>query len=421
MMPDRTILYIAPQIPYPLTAGMVIRQYHLLASYARVGRVRLVAFYRHQSELAAVDALKPLCASCHLVPADTMYGEAERANRPRWRRRVEEAVTLKPRGAQLEFSREMQRVVSEIAPDADILHVARLQMVPYIAALTRKKSPAQRFVLDIDDIETVRKRRMLQSFLIESQQRRALEYYDFCKLWLYQRRALRWFDRVFVCSARDREYVGNGKAVVIPNGATVPPAVLPDESDGRTLLYVGTRSYWPNVDGLLYFLRQIFPLIRLEVPHARLLIVGKDPPPDIAALHDGKTVCVEGNVPSVEKYYRQATVSIVPLRVGGGTRLKILEAFAVGRPVISTGVGSEGLDVVNGEHLLVGDDPVSFARSCITLLNDPSLRSSLVARGRDLVEQRYTWESVEGRVERMAHDLLGEPHVSRMQAHEGNG
>ena len=101
--------------------------------------------------------------------------------------------------------------------------------------------------------------------------------------------------------------------------------------------------------------------------------------------------------------------------------LKILEAFAVGRPVISTGVGSEGLDVVNGEHLLVGDDPVSFARSCITLLNDPSLRSSLVARGRDLVEQRYTWESVEGRVERMAHDLLGEPHVSRMQAHEGNG
>ena len=405
-MSDRTILYISPQIPYPLDVGIRIRIFNLLSAYARLGKVRLVFFYRKEEELAGMEALKPYCDSFHPVSCRTRYEERFFMHPP-WRRRLEQAVTRMPLNLRLLFSAEMQRIVEDLAPSADIVHVSRLQLAPYIEPLVNKGPTRRRFVLDLDDLETVIKRRELKLHPPGGWKRNAWDYLDLLRLWFYQRKALRLFDRVFVCSEKDRVRLGQGRnVVVVPNGANVPEAIVPDESDGRTLLYLGTLSYPPNRDGLFFFLNEIFPRIRKEVAGARLLIVGKSPPAEIAGLHDGKTIWVEGNVPSVETYYRQSTVSIVPLRMGGGTRLKILEAFAMGRPVVSTSVGCEGLRVANGEQLLISDDPIAFAASCVDLLKNPLLREGLVLRARKLVERDYTWKAVQALVENRSRELL---------------
>jgi glycosyltransferase involved in cell wall biosynthesis len=283
-------------------------------------------------------------------------------------------------------------------------------MTPHVESLLDRIPRGRRFVLDLDDIESVMKSRELRISPPAKLHMRAHEYLDLCRLRLYQRRALRSFDRILVCSETDRRRLGrNTRVTVVPNGADLPPVILPDDSDGRTLLCLATYGHWPNVDGLRFFVEQVFPLVRREIAGARLVVVGRNAPSEVHALHDGRTIWVEGTVPSVEQYYREATVAIVPLRIGAGTRLRILEAFGMGTPVVSTSVGCEGLQTVHGEHLLIGDDPRVFARACVDLLKDPQLRERLVRGARELVERHYTWDSIHQRMHDVARELLEEP------------
>jgi glycosyltransferase involved in cell wall biosynthesis len=293
------------------------------------------------------------------------------------------------------------------AARADLVHVSRLATAAHVLALgLQSRADRPRLVLDVDDIDTVKRRRWLKMPHARKWRRAIPEYYDLLRLWAYQRRSVRAFDRVLVCSGHDRDLLRLRQAVVIPNGADVPARPLEHESDGYTLLYCGTLSYWPNIDALLYFVREVLPHVRRAVPKVRLLVVGREPAPEVVALHDGETLVVEADVPSVEKYYRRATAAVVPLRVAGGTRLKILEAFALGCPVVSTTIGCEGLEVGAGEHLLVADDPLAFAKACVTLLQDRQLRRRLVSSGRLLVERLYAWPSIEQRLTDTIRTLL---------------
>lgn len=404
---NRRILYIAPNLPYPLTTGMALRQFHLLRAYAGVGPVTLAFFYREETQLEAAGALKPYCESLHPVALSTVKRSLT-GDAPLWKRRVEQTATLTPSIACAFSSAAMRRTVDALAPSADLVHVAKLWMVPNAERAVQRAGRHTSVVLDLDDVETVVKRRALAIASPERWQRRLFEGYDVLRLWLYQRRALGMFDRVFVCSRRDRERLKSANVVLIPNGATIPPAALPEESDDRTLVCVGSLGYRPNVDGLLFFVREIFPLVRREVSGARLLVVGSSIPADVQRLHDGDSISVVGDAESLEPYYRQATAAVVSLRIGSGTRLRILEAFAFGRPVVSTTVGCEGLEVTPGEHLLVADDPRGLAQACVTLLREPELRRRLVARSRQLVEAKYNWESVEEQVRAVATNLLHE-------------
>jgi glycosyltransferase involved in cell wall biosynthesis len=408
-MGDRRILYIVRRIPFPLNSGTPIRQFQLLSAYAQIGEVVLVCFYTDEDELARTSALAPYCADIHPVPFHSRRGGWGDSKLPQWWGQLREAASLRPFLANHCFSIEMKRLVEEIAPSSDLIHVGRLHMIPHVESLLDSIRRGRRFVLDLDDIESVMKRRELRISPPAKLHIRAYEYFDLCRLWLYQRRALASFDRIFVCSETDRrQFAHNIRATVVPNGADLPPGILPDNSDGRTLLCLATFGHWPNVDGLRFFVDKVFPLIRQEIAGARLVVVGRDTPREVHALHDGRTIWVEGTVPSVEQYYREATVAIVPLRIGAGTRLRILEAFGLGRPVVSTSVGCEGLKAVDGEHLLIGDDPRVFANACIDLLKDSQLRERLVRSARELVERHYTWDSIHQRVHEVARELLEE-------------
>lgn len=404
MSPDRQILYVAPSPPYPLTNGQALRHFHFLRAYAELGRVKLAFLYRNEAQLEASRALEPYCESLHPISA-VLPPPGLSSEGPRWRRGLAMVNSLTPSIASACAFPEMGRLIENLAPAADLVHVAKLWMAPNAASAVREHS-ARGVVLDLDDVETVVKRRALASYPPEGWPRWLLEWYDMWRLWRYQRRAVRTFDRVFVCSARDRERLGRSNVDVIPNGATIPDRPLPEESDGQTLLSVGSLRWRPNVDGLMFFVREVLPLVQREIPGVRLLIVGSGAPDEVRRLDDGRRIRVLSNVPDVEPYYREATVAVVSLRVGGGTRLRLLEAFALGRPVVSTSVGCEGVETINGEHLLVSDEPRELAASCVALLREPALRRRLTARGRQLVAEKYGWEAIEDRVKTVAAELL---------------
>jgi glycosyltransferase involved in cell wall biosynthesis len=211
-------------------------------------------------------------------------------------------------------------------------------------------------------------------------------------------RLARRFDAVVTVSALDAQRLreqlppGRGPALaVIPNGVDVetfqplPPAPEP------VILFMGTLGYEPNIDAVQFFATEVLPRVRQAVPAARFVIAGQHPAPGVLALAQLPGVTVTGAVPDVQPVYAQAQVVVVPLRAGGGTRLKILEALALGRPVVTTTIGNEGLDLLDAEHLRVADGAAALAQAVIELLRDPAQRAALAVRGRARVVERYGW------------------------------
>jgi glycosyltransferase involved in cell wall biosynthesis len=167
----------------------------------------------------------------------------------------------------------------------------------------------------------------------------------------------------------------------------------------RRIVFTGSMDWLPNSDGVVYFCHEILPLIRRAEPDTTFTIVGRSPTPAVRRLVENEGIEVTGRVEDVRPYLQNAAVYVVPLRIGGGTRLKIFEAMAAGRAVVSTTIGAEGLPTEHGRHLLLADTPRDFADAVITLLRDPATRSAIEAEGRALVTGRYDWSAAAGHLE----------------------
>jgi len=205
-------------------------------------------------------------------------------------------------------------------------------------------------------------------------------------------------DVTFVTSERERLDIlarnMNLRVEIVPNGVDSEALQPLPVSDFRELLFVGSLSYLPNTDGVLFFAREVMPELHRRFPDLRWVIVGKKAPTAVQSLHDVNGVQVVGEVPDLEPYYRRCAVSVVPLRAGSGTRLKILEAMAWGRPVVSTALGCEGLDVKDRQHLLIADRPHELAKAIGELLTTPGLYNSIARSARSLVEKKYSWTAI---------------------------
>lgn len=212
-----------------------------------------------------------------------------------------------------------------------------------------------------------------------------------------QRRILDRAAGVTVCSEDDRALLGRPSVSVVPNGYRRPSteqrwAVRPDRRP--TLLFVGSMGYRPNSEAAEFLVGRVLPLVRAAVPDVRVRLVGNEGEA-IASLGEIEGVDVVGSVDDMAPELLDASVCVVPLLSGGGTRIKILEAFAYGLPVVSTTVGAEGLGATDGQHLRIGDGPEPFAAACVELLRDPERAAELAANASDLSEERYTPEAIE--------------------------
>jgi glycosyltransferase involved in cell wall biosynthesis len=212
-------------------------------------------------------------------------------------------------------------------------------------------------------------------------------------------------DHVVAVSENDRafflQYVEPSRVSVIPTGVDTEyfqPSPEPEQPD--TMVFTGTMDWMPNEDGVAYFVDKIFPLIRREIPDAVFWAVGRRPPRRIQALASGSVV-VTGAVDDIRPYLGKAALCVVPLRSGSGTRIKIFEAMAMGKAVISTTMGAEGLPVRRGENIILADDPADFTRQVVQLMRDPQRRAELGRAARRLVEENYGWPSVAARFDQI--------------------
>jgi polysaccharide biosynthesis protein PslH len=205
-------------------------------------------------------------------------------------------------------------------------------------------------------------------------------------------------DAVVVTSERERILLKNllprSLIEVVPNGVDIEffhGAAAQQEVEGR-IIFTGAMDYYPNAEAVISFAQQCWPLIRGHAPGVTWHIVGKNPRPDVQKLAESPGITVTGSVADVRPSFAEAGVAIVPLQVGGGTRLKILEAMAMQKAVVSTSLGCEGLSAIPGKHLIVADQPETFAQAVIELLKNPEKRRALGAAGRTLVESGYSWQ-----------------------------
>jgi len=203
---------------------------------------------------------------------------------------------------------------------------------------------------------------------------------------------------VLVTSERERSalkrLLPKQQVEVIPNGVDIATFIQRDPAQeiAHRIIFTGRMDYYPNIDAVLFFARECWPQIHSQVPGASWQIVGKDPPREVRDLAELPGITVTGTVPDVTSYLASAAVAIAPLQIGSGTRLKILEALAMQKAVVTTSQGCEGLSVTSGEHLIVADQAQKFTQAVVDLMQDSQKRNALGYAGRKLVETEYSWE-----------------------------
>lgn len=274
--------------------------------------------------------------------------------------------------------------------------------------------PYHRVLLE-HDVEYVRRRRDYEKTRAPRLQ----------KLWLNTERleteVLRCMDAVLTVTDRDSEEAltaGAHKAIKLPTGvdtdAWKPPAAEPEEEN---VVFVGAFSHKPNVDSMLWYFNEILPLVLKRHPQAHLWIVGSGPPPEITALHAHPNVTVTGRVPEVTPYFEQARVVIAPLRIGSGIKGKIIEGMAFGRPVVTTSIGAEGMDLTPGENIILADGAADFADAVCKALEDPAASRAIGRKAREFVVQRHSQKQADARILEIyerdvwaeSHDTAGSP------------
>ncbi len=387
------LLFVSSLRPWPTHTGAAQRVYHILEGFTRSHRVTLVNLV--QRTAAPVDETFPLRERCErVIEVSSATCAVNRTRRyHEWPSVHDRVISLisspQPSLIRRWKSPELLQAlrILRASDDFDAVWVVR----SYIAEMVRAAG-FQRLVVDVDDIESAAMARMLK--VSGPSRSKPLQWAEWLKLDRYERRLPGRFSRLVVCKAEDRGFFGadaEPRVFVVPNGTAAFPPTAPELEVPGEVLFVGVLNYAPNIDAVRYFRADILPLLRHSSPATRFQIVGLRPDPDVLALDNGADCVVTGSVPDVTPYYARASVVAVPLRLGAGTKLKVLEALARGKAVVSTSVGIEGIDVRPGVDLEVADTPAEFAQACHRLLHDPAARRRLGESGRALVLERYGW------------------------------
>jgi glycosyltransferase involved in cell wall biosynthesis len=380
------IAFVTPYLPYPLDAGGKIRSFHLLQGLGRAHEVDVYTV--HHGETPDVpSALRASCRSVFSAPLQDGNGS--------WPRVANAVRPFMQTIAHFRTPATLAEIRGRLAAGRYELLVAdELCMTPYVAGLGGRKLAARQKIEHQHHAALAARR--------PHGPRRLLEAFDLARLRRFERRAMARVDAAVCCSEPDANLLHalspSVPVAVVANG--VDPdhfQPLPEAKGPPTLAFLGTLDYPPNLDALDHFFRAIHPRLVALLPDLRLRIVGRNPAREVQGYASRPGVSVSGSVPDVRPHLAEAGALVVPLRVGGGTRIKILEALAAARPVVSTTVGAEGLELRDGEHLLIADEPEAFAKACVRLLEDAALRRRLVGAGRRLVVERYAW-SRQGRL-----------------------
>lgn len=391
-------------VPYPPSL-IRVRPYNLIRQLAARGHeVTVFTLWADERERADIEALRP---DVHAIRSVRL---------PRWRSLANSLLavpTTAPLQASYGWDGALLSGLSQM-PTPDIIHVEHLRGARYALRLKAWRSELKAYVPVVwDSVDCIsllfeqaagRSRRLFSRLMTRFELGRTRRY----EAWLAGQ-----FDRVLVTSPKDQDafrvlapsIVDTGRVEVLPNGVALD-YFTPDPTQPRgvaNLVISGKMSYHANVTMAVQFAQNVFPLVKSARPDVKLVIVGKDPAPEVRALAADPSVTVTGGVPDVRPYLREATVAVAPIAYGVGIQNKVLEAMAVGTPVVCTPQAVSALQTVDGQDLLVAQTDADQANAILSLLNDPALAARVGASGRAYIERHHDWSRITERLEAIYH------------------
>lgn len=382
------ILVVYPYIPYPVDRGTYQRTFHLLRSLARDHEVDLLALSEDGERCEQKPIFAEFCRRVEFVPFQ----------HPQWPRLFpDRLLSPLPTTVRHWLLPQVAASIDQFAAGAkyDLAHVCDIVMAQYFF------NGLSHLPLAVDRSRVDLQFQLAQREAMSRGARQALlDWENLIKLKRFEKRVARRVAVEVVCGPDDetfiRQQISRDVPVqVVTNGVDLDyfqASAVPDtRAVEPTVLFCGAMDYTPNVDALRWYFSEIHDALRQRIPDLRMLIVGKSPAPEVLDHAQRPGVTVTGGVPDVRPYYRRAWLQLVPLRIGGGTRLKIPESMAMGTPVVSTTIGAQGLDLAEGHDILLADTPGQFVEATARALTDPALRAHLEDHGGRTVRARLAW------------------------------
>ena len=381
------VLLLTQVLPYPPDSGPKVKTWNVLKYLARNHEVTLVSFIRGDQS-AEVNHLTKYCQAVYTVPL------SREAWRDGWYM-IQSLVTRRPFLMVRDDRAAMHQIIKQVTTQTqfDIVHVDQLNMAQYAERITGAGK-----ILDAHNALWLLYKRLWET--LAPGPKKWLLGRDWRLLKQYEGELCRRFEGLLTVSKEDKAALQEAAAQSLET-TVIPIAIDTDEvvkvhrsAEADHILHIGTMFWPPNIDGILWFLREIFPLIRARRPETTFDLVGAKPPPEIMAYNGNSSgVNVTGYVVDPTPYYESTGVMVVPLRAGGGMRVKILNALAQGLPIVSTTLGYEGIDVEPNRHLLVADTAEAFAQATIALLENKQLANELGHNGRQLIQSTYDYRA----------------------------
>lgn len=391
------ILMLTPHIPAESGHGASMRIGAHLEILARQYRVHLNIIRHDETNPIESDFITKYATS-------VKYWNVPRTNAPNSLiTGLKDAITPLPRLVR-EYPIKLAEQISTSLPQKakiEKVHVFRLGLAGVGERIAKNLGLHQSHLfVDMDDYESESAKRNLS--LQQLSLGKVLSFFyklDIKKLENFEKYIANKIGSIYLCSEVDKNKFlkrnPSTKIQIIPNVYRIPSKIIPKNksADKKSILFIGSLNYKPNTDAIDYFINSIWTPY-LKTKGYKFIIAGRLPHESLIKTCLKNEITLISNPPDIEPLYKDTDLLVVPIRTGGGTRIKILEAFGYGRPVVSTSIGAEGIDVCNGKQLMLADDPRSFSEACIKVLNDEELANRLIRSGRKLVEESYSLDSI---------------------------
>ncbi len=381
------VLILTGAVPYPLVTGAKIRTFNLMKTLAAEYDIELLTVIASPADEALVRPIEEAGIRCHLLRHRRLGSRSGKG--------IDAALAFVSSEPYLTrhytfpaYRHRLDRLLAE--SNYDVIHCDSISMSGNLIGLDKK-----RLILTEHNIEQT-----IWAGYVEHARGALTRIYrqnQYHKVTRLEDNLNKFYDHVVTVSEADKRKLARSfpaeRIIVVENGVD-PAAYATDRPAGSRsgVVFTGSLDWHPNLDGLTYFVREIYPHLRRHRPEDAITIVGRHPSPMLKNLASSLAgVVLRADVPEIQPFLHAARVMMVPLRIGGGSRLKILEAMASGLPVVSTSKGAEGLAVVDGESIIIRDDPAAFAAAVTELLGNDGLWNRLAQRGRELVQARYSW------------------------------
>ncbi len=389
------ILFLTQVLSYPLDAGPKIRAYYVLRHLARQHDVTLVSFVRPTDTPEAVAHLKSFCRAVYTVPI-------KRSRLKDGAYLAKSLITGQPFIIERDWTAAMADQLKQLIGSGtkfDAIHADQLWMAPY-ALWARKLANGSRPTITLDQHNAVYMIPLRMAQGETNPAKRLLFQLEARKLVKYEVETCQKFDHVAWVTREDYAALQQCAAnTPMPNSGVIPicgdpgaEPVIKRKTDARRITFLGGLHYPPNAQGILWFAEKVFPQILAQYPNAILTVMGKQPPPELTNLGiPAANLAITGYVDDPKPYLAETAVYIVPLLAGGGMRVKIVDGWTWGLPIVSTTVGAEGIDARAGETMLIADTPADFAQATLRLLQNPAEADRLALAGRNWVMEHYNW------------------------------